>query len=937
MKIGFIAAAAGLAVGAAAYGDVRMRASLRSTNMDGTIELPVDEVAPRVANMQDATMTVSVKNGFGALSRGSMGERGAPVVIENMNDCESLPLLPATFNNIFSATSWVNHPLSNTTPNFWQSQITAFAGVVDEVISGNATKKVRLLTSTAQPPDLFFTGWRVNMVLNQTGATTYNRLNFRSDPTQVARGEHEAWNSNIEALWSSELIHATSGFITDRILWGGTCNEPDCPDFGLPIGPIEGYYFLGQDPNSFTTGIFIPCLYIGSAPPGKNVGDLATFPVMSWHNIVHELDGDRMKVYIDYYDGNGEFLIMDNLVFLQALFDSIRGNASYESQGATHYVDNIFMIGVQNVTPIAPPLECSSPAEGGQYLDDLEWLNPGPLKDQNPRWFDALSSKANVDVISGDQKIRQSNVFPDNYYREEFRTGLPQNFAFPGNPLEVCADARLSAANVTMRSMAIRSTASSALNNPNVTARLFYGYNNPNDTMNPFYLARLYTQINASYEPLDDPTGAFDGNYPVIGSDIQDIGPFTLAGADKIVCLEFNSAGQLTVRVNGVQQGAGLSTLNGLSATARLGFESQNDDTGTNDQFRTDDITLNCATLPDVTYPAFAYIYHDDLENYIVDVPIGAQVDPTSSDIDHTGNRWISTSTAYVRDINVVGAGTSQVLELENLFRDTPPVEPGGTGFAFFTDATTQLPETVWAAGARGWAVGGRFMLTDGATTRVWRPLANGEFVDQFLVCTSVAFSSVTGTLWIQKPNPADDLNSTPPVINTTVWENTGRSLASLGIAFGQWFKMMIHMNVDNVGNVTTITYRINNNLLRDGGNNVIKGEPLRSLNSASQLRRHRNLNRLTFAGGDDDTAGPGSIMYVDDVRAWRLPCPGDTNNDGRVLFADFSTVLAQYTQVGKNLAGNVADANGDGIPDNNIVDFADFSAVLGNYGNDCN
>lgn len=934
MKIGFIAAAAGLAVGAAAFGDVRMKASLRSIDVDGSFELPVGEISNRVRTPHDAVMAIDLATGFGELSRGSMGERGAPLVIESFSDCSALPVTPDTFHNVFTLGSWVNHPLDDNQPNRWRSQITAFCHAIDEAISGNATRKVKVVTSTAQAPDLFFFGWREDLTLTQTGPTTIERLVFRADPTQVARGEHEAWNSNVEALWSSEIIHSTSGFISDRVLWGGTCNEPDCPDFGLPIGPVEFYYFLGQDPNSFETGIFIPCTYIGTAPAGSNVGDQASFPVMSWHKIIHEIDGNQIRVYIDYMDGNGEFMIMDNLVFLQALFDNIGGNASFESQNATHYIDNVYMVGVQNVQPVAPALECPAPVEGGPYVDDIEWLNPGPLKDQNPRWFDALSSKANVDTVSGNQKIRQSNVFPDNFYREEFRTALPGNFAFPGSPLEVCANARTSSAGNTGRSMAIRSSASSAITDPplpNVVARLFYGVNDGDFILNN----RLYVQINNLYEPLDDTAEPPLDTFPVIGTDILDIGAFTSAGADKIICVEMDSDDNMTVRVNGVQFGSGLSTMNNLHSIARLGFESDNTDTGSGDQFRTDNITVNCSTLPDVTYPAFAYIYNDDLENYILDVAIGAQTDPTSSDIDHPGNRWISTTTAYVREVVVV-RGTSQVLEMENIFRDTPPVNPDDPAFVVFTQAITKVPETIWAAGARGWAVSGRYMLTDGDTTRVWSPAQNSEFVDTFLFGTRIAFSSTTQTLWILRPDPADDLVSMPPVINAPTWVDTGRSLASLGINFGDWFKFTIHMNVDNVGQLTTVTFRINNKLLRDLGNNVITATPLRSLSSTSTLRQHRNLNRFYFAGGDDNIANVGSIKYADDIRAWRLPCQGDTNDDGSVNFSDFSTVLAQYTQSGLDLAGNVADANGDGIPDDNVVNFNDFSAVLGNYGNDC-
>ena len=70
------------------------------------------------------------------------------------------------------------------------------------------------------------------------------------------------------------------------------------------------------------------------------------------------------------------------------------------------YIDNRTAIGVLVALP--PPPQTLTCGENG-YLDDVQWLNPGPLKDQSNLWFDALSSKANVDVmLGGDQVIRQT-------------------------------------------------------------------------------------------------------------------------------------------------------------------------------------------------------------------------------------------------------------------------------------------------------------------------------------------------------------------------------------------------------------------------------------------------------------------------------------------------------------------------------------------------
>ncbi|TVQ65411.1 MAG: hypothetical protein EA379_00130, partial [Phycisphaerales bacterium] len=57
-------------------------------------------------------------------------------------------------------------------------------------------------------------------------------------------------------------------------------------------------------------------------------------------------------------------------------------------------------------------------------------------------------------------------------------------------------------------------------------------------------------------------------------------------------------------------------------------------------------------------------------------------------------------------------------------------------------------------------------------------------------------------------------------------------------------------------------------------------------------------------------------------------PCPGDANGDGVVDFADLSTVLGNFGQSGPNLPG---DLTGDGE-----VNFTDLSIVLSNFGNVC-
>ncbi|MBX3351816.1 MAG: hypothetical protein KF684_02685 [Phycisphaeraceae bacterium] len=57
-------------------------------------------------------------------------------------------------------------------------------------------------------------------------------------------------------------------------------------------------------------------------------------------------------------------------------------------------------------------------------------------------------------------------------------------------------------------------------------------------------------------------------------------------------------------------------------------------------------------------------------------------------------------------------------------------------------------------------------------------------------------------------------------------------------------------------------------------------------------------------------------------------PCPGDSNGDGVVNFADLNAVLSDFGQSGMGLPG---DVNGDGV-----VNFQDLNLVLSNFGATC-
>ncbi len=72
----------------------------------------------------------------------------------------------------------------------------------------------------------------------------------------------------------------------------------------------------------------------------------------------------------------------------------------------------------------------------------------------------------------------------------------------------------------------------------------------------------------------------------------------------------------------------------------------------------------------------------------------------------------------------------------------------------------------------------------------------------------------------------------------------------------------------------------------------------------------------LLHGPADYEVAGPA------------VACPGDTNGDNTVNFADLNTVLSNFGQSGAGIAG---DVNGD-----DMVNFADLNAVLSAFGTTC-
>ncbi|MGP1309600.1 MAG: hypothetical protein ACTS27_05325 [Phycisphaerales bacterium] len=85
---------------------------------------------------------------------------------------------------------------------------------------------------------------------------------------------------------------------------------------------------------------------------------------------------------------------------------------------------------------------------------------------------------------------------------------------------------------------------------------------------------------------------------------------------------------------------------------------------------------------------------------------------------------------------------------------------------------------------------------------------------------------------------------------------------------------------------------------------------------------------RGLFVGGDFQRLIPTGDDFLARYVGCAAFCPGDTNGDGVVNFADLSAVLSTYGQTGEALPG---DVDGDGT-----VTFSDLNAVLSAFGVEC-
>jgi hypothetical protein len=681
------------------------------------------------------------------------------------------------------------------------------------------------------------------------------------------------------------------------------------PDGNLPLGLIDRFYVLG--PHPITPGpLFRPARYCedsGGAPipgcvppPGFQIGDTVPPPIQNWFRLAGETTADgRSRFLLDLLDGSAEAAIDENVILSTPYMDRIGWNASFEAQGEFMLVDNIEASGPLFQLPAPPELECP-------YLDDIEWLNPGPVFGQTSRWFIAISSAAQViDDGAGNRFLRQvNNVSSSNHFRLEFNTTLPNSYALPADPWSVCFDAATTlgnGGNRTARSFAIDSEANNFVPG-GVTARVYLGITDPDTGIAD---STIYVQINPEYNPVDEETEQNPlNNQPVVGVDVVSTGvQWPDDGQFRTLCVTVANDNALTLSLEGTDIYTGVAFSNGANL---LRVESENTATGEGARLDLDNIDFDCDALPVVALASLTAPYFDDFGWGVDNIPPSRHIDdPSTSPL---------ASTRYTNPNGVVMLDGA--VAMQNVFTDTPHLAPPDPNQAspFYFDQFTTLTPFIAVDAETGWRVEMTLTLSDFLTSRGFSPAQLADVGGAFETNGYLWISAVDQRVYLfgapVNAQPDDDL----------VIINTGFTLDALGVTPNTPFTARAEFNRATA----MIDWSMNGTAL--GSTN-----PLVGTDDQGNPRIHRNLNAVVLFGGDDDTAPqtpPYSTMTLDDLRVTRLvPCP-DANGDNIVNFTDLNAVLSSFGQAGVGIPG---DVNGDGV-----VNFADLNAVLSDFGTTC-
>lgn len=775
----------------------------------------------------------------------------------------------------------------------------------------NGSKALRILTGTAQPANGFFTGANLRFGGGSPGEPT---LPLEPIPGVNARISAEHWVSSIDTLYTFEPVSVFAGYITGRMLWGGTCvndTPNECHEIGLPTGTIDHFLVLAPGLGYLPSMLFFPATYctdtngspiVGCTPhPGFQVGHYVPPPIQNWTRIAGETTADGyFEIKLDLLDGTPEATIWRHHLLTSNLIDRVGWNASFEAQGEFMLVDNIEASGALYQPPKPPPLTCP-------YVDELEWLNPGQVLGQTQRWFPAITSGLTVvDDGMGNRFLRQVNdVLSSNEFREEFRTLLPNSFALPGDPWSVCFDAATTLGDfqgphVTARAFSIGSEATAGLGLGGA-ARVFLGVTDPDTGLAD---STIYVQINPWYDPIDYSWSDPDNNPAVVGVDVATTGAqWPADGQFRTLCVTVANDNLMTVSLDGVDIYTGIAFSNGASV---LRAESENNWLGRGARLDLDNIDFDCDPLPIVSLDALVSPYREDFDWGVDNVPPERHIDDAGNTPD-ASTRFVNNSDVVMRD-GAVEMGRVPRNYVYYVMED--PLRDYGGIFEIFTARTPPIVVDP----ATGWRVEMTLTLSDFLTSRGFSPAQFADVGNVF---------ELAGYLWISAVDQrvylfAHPDNATPDDDLITV--DTGFTLSALGVTPGAPFSARAEFN-----RLTgLIDWSINSIAL--GSTNPIVGT-----DDQGSPRVHQNLDNVFFWGGDDDTAPgtpPYSTMTLDDLRARALVDCLEANDDGVIDFADLNIVLSNFGSVGFDLPG---DVNRDGR-----VDFLDLNYVLGAFGAGC-
>ena len=448
----------------------------------------------------------------------------------------------------------------------------------------NTSRAVRLRTAIERNPGDFYMGvrhsWPVVM---------------RGDAEIPARVQSDLFVTSLAQLYSFEAVDTIAGFISTRVMWGGDCAaldllEVDCATVA-PQGLLNAFIFLSDClPGRCFFPEFWPGRFCASRagvidpecmpPPFANAGDVAQPQIGAWFRLAYEIGADGRRFhFVDYLDGTGEHAFgIDNWLFARRI-DRFDINTSFENADALLYLDNIVASGPVFDPPKPPPLDCP-------YLDDVEWLEIGPVQGQTVRWLAALSSAATVQQDGPRGKVVQqiNNVSPDNHYRREMSTELPPSSATLANDLVATVQVRTTGS--TVRGFAL-------FDDDDLAARVYFGREDPSDPGNPFFEPSVYVQINPSYEPIDDPESEepYD-NVTVIGADVADTKRDWTTGSYRTLELRLSANGVLRVSIDNQRIYAGTGAF--ATSIDTFAFESENQGFGAGSSLRLNDVALVC-------------------------------------------------------------------------------------------------------------------------------------------------------------------------------------------------------------------------------------------------------------------------------------------------------------------------------------------------------